>query len=224
MAVYDLEEQEQIENFKAWWQRYGNRLTWLLCVVAIASVGWQGWQWRQNQLSAEAGMIFFSLQQAITSDNVPQVKVLAGELTEKFGSTSFAPLGVLLAAKHAIGKDDPQTARLQLTWVVEHGKNEIADIARLRLAGLLLDAKDYEGARRELSGKPAAAFAAAYAELKGDIHATEGKLTEAKTAYREAISLQKQAIAEKAGGKKDAEEIQISPLLQQKLDALGGDA
>ncbi|MDR1850149.1 MAG: tetratricopeptide repeat protein [Zoogloeaceae bacterium] len=231
MAVYDLEEQEQIENFKAWWNRYGTLVTWILCVLAIASVGWQGWQWRQNKLSAEAGTIFMSLQQAINSDNVPQVKLLAGELTEKFGSTSYAPLGVLLAAKHAILMDDPQTARLQLAWVVKHGGHEITDIARLRLAGLLLDAREYEGALRELEPKPAAAFAAAYAELRGDIHVAEGKLEEARAAYREAVSLQQQALNEKAGEEKKGtpaedtvEEPQISPLLQQKLDALGGTA
>ncbi|MCL2021027.1 MAG: tetratricopeptide repeat protein [Betaproteobacteria bacterium] len=221
MAVYDLEEQEQIENFKAWWKQYGTLLTWLLCAVAIAVTGWQGWQWRQSKLSAEAGTVFIALQNAVASDNMPQIKLLTGELTDKFGGTSFAPLGVLLAAKHAIAMDDRETARIQLSWVVKHGGDEIADIARLRLAGLLLDIKEYENALGELKHKPAAAFAAAYAEMKGDVHVAAGKFAEAKAAYREAIALQEQMAAEKNAGKTIAREEHVSPLLRQKLNALG---
>jgi len=211
MAVYDLEEQEQIETFKAWWKQYGNLITWVITAVAVVVVGWQGWQWRQNKLSAEAGTIFIALQQAVAVDDVPQVKLLSGELTGKFGGTSFAPLGVLLAAKHALGKDDHETARIQLAWVVKNGGNEITDIARLRLAGLLLDAKEYDNALRELAAKPAPAFAAAYAELRGDIQVANGKLQEAKAAYQEAISLHEA---------KQDNSADVTLLLRQKLNDL----
>jgi predicted negative regulator of RcsB-dependent stress response len=170
-------------------------------------------------MSAEAGAVFFALQNAVSNDNDLEIKLLAGELTDKFGSTPFAPAGVLLAARHAIGKDDRETARIQLAWVVKNGGNEITDIARLRLAGLLLDAKEYDNALRELGNKPAAAFAAAYAEMKGDVYVADGKLKEAKAAYQEAILLQAQA----AAGEKNAsasEESNASFLLRQKLNDL----
>jgi predicted negative regulator of RcsB-dependent stress response len=216
MAVYDLEEQEQIDKLKAWWKQYGNLLTWLLCVAAIVVTGWQGWQWRQGKLSAEAGTIFFALQSAVASDNSPQIKLLSGELTDKFGGTSFASAGVLLAAKHAVTKGDPETAKIQLAWVAKNGGHEISDIARLRLAGLFLDSEEYESAIGELKHKPAPAFAAAYAEMKGDIHTAGGKFAEAKAAYREAIALQT------GTGEKSTGEDLVSPLLRQKLNALEG--
>jgi predicted negative regulator of RcsB-dependent stress response len=31
--AYDLEEQEQLADLKAFWNKYGNPLTWLLIVV-----------------------------------------------------------------------------------------------------------------------------------------------------------------------------------------------
>ena len=49
MAVYDLEEQEQISELKAWWAQNGKWITTLAVVAALASVGWQGWQWYQNR-------------------------------------------------------------------------------------------------------------------------------------------------------------------------------
>ncbi|MCL2075360.1 MAG: tetratricopeptide repeat protein [Betaproteobacteria bacterium] len=210
MAVYDLEEQEQIDKIKAWWKQHGSLLTWLISVVAVAVIGWQGWQWRQNTLSAQAGAVFFALHNAVANENTPQVKLLAGELTDKFGGTSFAPQGALLAAKYSIMIDDQETARIQLAWVVKNGGNEISDIARLRLAGLLLDAEEFDLALSELGHKPAPAFTALYAEMRGDIHVAAGRLPEAKTAYREAIALRE-------ASENDA----VSPLLLQKLNALG---
>ena len=41
MAVYDLEEQEQISELKAWWAQYGNLVVTLAVVAALSSVGWQ---------------------------------------------------------------------------------------------------------------------------------------------------------------------------------------
>ena len=51
MAVYDLEEQEQISELKAWWAQYGNFVVTLAVVAALASVGWQGYR-RVQQTSS----------------------------------------------------------------------------------------------------------------------------------------------------------------------------
>jgi predicted negative regulator of RcsB-dependent stress response len=231
MAAYDLEEQEQIANIKAWWQTYGTRITIYICVIALAVVGWQGWNWRQHKQAAQAGVVYASLYQAIGSNNPMQARSLVGELTENFSGTAYAPMGALLAAKYAFESGDAKTARAQLDWAVEHSKGELADLAYLRLAALLLDEKAYDEALSKLAHKPADAFAATYAELKGDILVAQEKPAEARTAYQAALQAlkdkdaeAKETTADAAATDANAEEQPESPveiILQQKLDALG---
>ncbi|MDR1889575.1 MAG: tetratricopeptide repeat protein [Zoogloeaceae bacterium] len=226
MAAYNLEEQEQIANLKAWWQQYGTRITLYVCVIAIAVVGWQGWNWRQQQQSSQAGVIYANLYQAITSNNPMQARSLVGELTENFSSTAYAPMGALLAAKYAFESGDAKTARAQLEWATKNSKDELADLAYLRLAALLLDEKAYDEALNSLGHKPAAAFATTYAELKGDILVAQDKPAEARTAYQEALqSLKQDESAETtAATTKATPDNPVEIILQQKLDALSGAA
>lgn len=213
MAVYDLEEQEQIDNIKAWWQQHGNRITWVVSALAVAVVAWQGWSWYQSQQAAQAGALFGALQQSLVKQDAQRVRTIAGELTEKFGGTAYAPMGTLMAAKLSFEAGDIKTARTQLAWVVANGKNEIRDIARLRLAGVMLDEKAYDEALKELGNKPVSALTAAYAELKGDVLVAQGKADEARSSYQAALDAQPKGVQGPG-----------PQLLRQKLDALGGAA
>ncbi|MDR1350415.1 MAG: tetratricopeptide repeat protein [Zoogloeaceae bacterium] len=221
MAAYDLEEQEQIENLKVWWKQYGNLVVGCVCAVALAVAGWTFWNGYQTRQATQSGELYVALQQAISRNESVQARGLTGELTDKFGNTSYASMGVLMAARYALAVDDAKTARAQLAWVVENGKDEFVDIARLRLAGLLLDEKEYDEAIKQISRPPAAAFAASYAELRGDIFFAQEKTVEAKAAWQEA-----RALLEKDDGEASAkmEDSIVLMLLQQKLDALGGAA
>ncbi|MDR3056064.1 MAG: tetratricopeptide repeat protein [Zoogloeaceae bacterium] len=232
MAAYDLEEQEQIANLKAWWQTYGTRITIYICVMAIAVVGWQGWNWRQHQQNSRAGVVYAALFQAIGSNNPMQARSLVGELTENFSGTNYARMGALLAAKYAFESGDAKTARAQLDWAVEHSKGELADLARLRLAALLLDEKAYDEALSKLDHKPADAFLPAYAELKGDILVAQEKPAEARAAYQTALQALKARNTEETDTtetpatpedktKNEKPESPVEIILQQKLDALG---
>ncbi|MDR3159583.1 MAG: tetratricopeptide repeat protein [Zoogloeaceae bacterium] len=221
MAAYDLEEQEQVENLKAWWQRYGNLVVGCVCAAALAISGYMLWNGHQARQAARSSEIYVALQQAIVRNDGVQVRGLTGELTNQFAGASYASMGVLLAARHAIITDDAKTARAQLAWVAENGKDEFVDIARLRLAGLLLDEKEYDEAIEWLSHPPAAAFAVSYAELRGDIFLAQGKKAEARSAWEEAKTLLEKEDAKEQTRREDAI---VLMLLRQKLDALGGAA
>lgn len=209
MAHYDLEEQEQLDSLKTWWKMYGNLVTSVLLAVSVAVIGWQGWNRYQNGQSAEASGIFSVLEQAVAQQDAQKVKAAAGELAEKFGGTTYASLGALLAAKQSFEAGDLKTAKAQLTWAADNGKNEIRDVARLRLAAVLLDEKAYDEALKQLEVKHAAAFDARFFDLKGDVLVAQGKKAEARAAYKSA-----QGKLEGSGGV-------AGELLQQKLDALG---
>jgi predicted negative regulator of RcsB-dependent stress response len=115
----------------------------------------------------------------------------------------------LLAAKQSFDAGDLKTAKAQLGWAADHGKDEIKDLARLRLAAVQLDEKAYDEALKQLEASHAPTFDARFLELKGDVLAAQGKKPEARVAYKAAL--------DKAENKPGAGQ----QLLQQKLDSLG---
>ena len=224
MATYDLEEQEQIAELKAWWKQYGNLVTGIITAAALAALAWQGWNWYERQQTAQAAVVFASLQKAIASNDAQRIKTASGELADKYGRTAYAPLAALKTARVLVDAGDVKTARVQLAWVVEHGQDGLRDVARLRLAALMLDDKAYDEALKLLEGTPAAGFTARFADARGDVLAAQGKAGEARAAYQAALA----ALDGADGGGKGRNSLQDSQAnaayresLQLKLDALG---
>jgi predicted negative regulator of RcsB-dependent stress response len=209
MAHYDLEEQEQIDSIKTWWKMYGNLVTGVVVAVSLGVIGWQGWNWYQRGQSSQAAAIYSVLEQATSIGDAQKVKAAAGELAEKFGSTSYASLGAMLAGKQSFEAGDLKTAKTQFGWVAENGKDELRDLGRLRLAAVQLDDQAYDEALKQLDASHAPAFDTRFLELKGDVLTAQGKKAEARAAYKAAL--------DKMTGKQGAGR----ELLQQKLDNLG---
>ena len=208
MAHYDLEEQEQIDTLKTWWKMYGNLVTGVVVAASLGGIGWQGWNWYQRNQVAQASAIYGVLEQAVATNDVQKTKAAAGELAEKYGRTGYAALGALLAAKQSFEAGDLKTARVQLTWATENARDELRDLARLRLAAVLLDDKAFDEALKQLDAAHAAAFDARFLEMKGDVLVAQGKKPEARAAYKAAL--------DKGGAGRE--------LLRQKLDNLGESA
>lgn len=209
MAHYDLEEQEQLDTLKTWWKMHGNLVTGVVTVFCLGVIAWQGWNWYQRGQSTQASAIYAVLEQAVAASDAQKTKAAAGELAEKFGSTPYASLGALLAARQSFEAGDLKTAQAQLAWAADNGKDEVKDLARLRLAAVQLDDKAYDEALKQLEVAHSPLFEARFLELKGDVLAAQGKKAEARAAYK--------AAQDKAAGKPGAGR----ELLQQKLDSLG---
>ncbi|TAH44160.1 MAG: tetratricopeptide repeat protein [Betaproteobacteria bacterium] len=188
MAVYDLEEQEQISELKAWWAQYGTLVTALATIAAVAAVGWQGWQWYQNRNAAEASAMYFVVEQAVERQDAQRARDAAGQLIGQQGSTTYAQLGALLAAGLQFEKGELDNARAQLEWAADKGKDPaLRDLARLRLAAVLLQKGEFDAALARLEAAPVASFKARFADLRGDVLAAQGKPAEARAAYQAAI-------------------------------------
>lgn len=187
MAVYDLEEQEQIAALRGWWKQYGGRATGFLLAAALAWLGWYGWQTYQKSQNAEASRIFLVLQQASAQQDTARVKQAAGELVNQYPSTQFAVLGALLAANTLVATGDVKSAEAQLNWVADNAKDALRGIARLRLAGIQMDQKDFDAALKTLSDTAPAGFVARYDATRGDVYAVQGKVTEARASYDAAL-------------------------------------
>jgi predicted negative regulator of RcsB-dependent stress response len=224
MATYDLEEQEQLAEIKAWWKQYGNRLVNVATAVAVIVAAWQGWNWYQRNQTGQASAFYGALQQAVQGKDTQRIKAASGELLEKYGSTPYAMLGALTSAKALIEAGDAPTAKAQLLWAAEHGKEELRDLARLRAAAVLLDEKAYDQALAQLNGASSASFELRFLDMRGDILAAQGKKAEAVSAYQSVLSkldgLEKSSKSEGAG-QSESNAIQRE-LIGQKIDALGG--
>jgi predicted negative regulator of RcsB-dependent stress response len=208
--AYDLEEQEQIETLKDWWRRYGNLLTWVLIAALAAYAGWSGWNYYQRSQAAQAGQLYDEIGKAVDAKDTPRVMRAAADMREKFGRTAYAEMAALIAAKSAFETNDLPGAKANLQWVIDSGRDEeYRAIARIRLAGVLLDEKAYDEGLKVLAADIPAAFAGAVADRRGDLLMAQNKVAEARIAYQEALQ------------KSDAR----SPgrqLIQLKLDAIGG--
>jgi predicted negative regulator of RcsB-dependent stress response len=190
MAHLDLEEQEQLDQIKHFWKQYGGLITWGLLVLMAVYAGWNGWQYWQRHQAAQAAALYDEVERiAATGDGTRLDRALA-DMKDKFGSTLQAQQASLLAARvHTLaGRSD--AARAALQWLTDHADDEgYRSLARLRLAGLLLDAKSYDEALKQLSGNFPAEFAALVADRRGDVLMAQGHKKEAGAQYMNAWRL-----------------------------------
>ena len=134
----------------------------------------------------------------------------AGAVLERFPRTTYAAMAGLVSAKAHFQGGDLKTAHAQLAWVAENAKDEaLQDIARLRLASVMLDEKAYDDALKLLDAKHGAAFDAQFLSARGDVLVALGKKEEAGSAYKAALD------------KADARDAGQRASIQLRLDALG---
>jgi predicted negative regulator of RcsB-dependent stress response len=215
MAAFDLEEQEQISQIKGWWEQYGKLVTALAVAAALASVGWQGWNWYKGKQGAEASALYDVLQKAAAERNAQKAREATGMLIEKYSGTAYADMAALLSAKVQSEAGDLKNARVPLAWAADKANDPaMRGLARLRLATVMLDDKAYDEALAQLQSPPDESFAARYADLKGDILVAQGKPDDARLAYKAAVDA--------LGAATKIEAVTLREIAQAKLDAVGG--
>ena len=188
MATYDLEEQEKLDEFKAWWKRWGALTMLAAAVLVAAAAGWQWWQVRQQNHALEAASAYEKLTRALQADDAKGANDVGAALKQNYGDTAYAPRGALLLAKLAILGDKPEDARKELEWVAANAQEAaVRDLARLRLAGVLFDGKQYDAALKQLAAPHDAEFGARFDDLRGDVLNAQGKTAEAGKAYEAAL-------------------------------------
>jgi predicted negative regulator of RcsB-dependent stress response len=209
MAALDSHEQEQLEALKAWWYENRNQILGALLVVVVAIGGWRGWQYYNHMRADEAATLYQQFVSQIESNDIKRVNDAAAAVMEKFASTPYAPRAALLAAQLNEQLKDVGRAKTQLQWVIDHaGEEGLKDVARLRMAAIQLDEKNYDGALNLLDAPHPPSFDGLYADLRGDALSGQGKTNEARSAYKLAYE------------KTDARTVYRN-LIQMKLDALG---
>ncbi|HET9339219.1 MAG TPA: tetratricopeptide repeat protein [Casimicrobiaceae bacterium] len=210
MAVYDLEEQERVDDLKAWWSRWGNVASWIAIGVAAVIVGVQGWRYWQSSRAEAASALYYAVATAGRTGEAAKAKDAMATLQDQYAGTGYAPRAALLYAKQLWSAGDKAGAKAQLQWVVDRASDDdLKQVARYRLAEALLDEKNVDEALKVLDAKHSPAYAGLYADLRGDALAAAGRNAEARAAYQVALA------------KIDAKTAYRN-FVQVKLDALGG--
>ena len=205
----DLQEQEQLDALKSFWKSYGNLIIWALIAALAVYAGLNGWNWWQRSQATQAAAMFDELERAAQAGDAQRAGTIFGDLRDRYPRTVYAEQGGLAAARVQFDAGQADAAKASLGWVADNaGEEEYKTVARLRLAGLLLQAKDYDAALKQLDAAKAPTFAALVADRRGDVLLAQGKADEARVAYQTAW-------------KAMDEKVEYRRLIDAKLTALG---
>jgi predicted negative regulator of RcsB-dependent stress response len=208
--AYDLEEQEQIEALKAWWKSNARLVTLAVIAALLAFFAVHGWRYYTDRQAQQASQLYGELEKAVQAADAKKIGEVAGQLVDRYPRTAYATMAALVAAKSNVEAGDLKSAGARLAWAMEHARDdETQAVARLRLAAVRLDEKQYDEALRLLEQKHPESFDGLYADLRGDVLVAQGKLPEARAAYKQALDkLEPQAT--------------YRLIVQVKLDGIGG--
>jgi predicted negative regulator of RcsB-dependent stress response len=213
----DLEEQEQLDQFKAFWQKYRNLITGVLTVALFAYAAYSGYQWWRNSQALEASKLYETMVSAIAKGDKEQILRASDDLQKDFAHTPYAAMSSLVAAKISADAGDNAKALDYLRWTAKNASNDgYIAIAKLRLVTQLIEQgseKDFAEADQILKEAPISGFEALWLERRGDWYLAQRKNAEAKKSYEEAWK--------KLSQSKEIPE-EARRLLKVKLDAVGG--
>lgn len=185
----DLEEQEQLDQLKHFWKQYGSPITWILILVLTAFAGWNFYQYWQRNQAVQAAAMYDEVERVMGSGDPTKIDRTFADIKERFSSTTYAQQAGLLVAKQHFSTGNLEGATAALKWVAEQSSDEgYQSIAKLRLAGLMMDARTYDDALTLLGGKFSTNFAGLVSDRKGDIFLLQGKKSEAVVAFQNAYS------------------------------------
>lgn len=204
---YDLEEQERLDAIRHWWEDNARLVYAAVVALLLAVGGWRGYVFWSNTQKEEASALGAGLAKA--RGDAKATAELAQQLADKHPRSFAASDASLAAAQAAFDAGDLAGAQARLEWVLKNGRDEHRGVARLRLAAVLLDQKKPAEALSTLEANTDEAYGALVADMRGDILFSQGRLDEARAAYKLAL--------DKASPRNP-----LRNLTELKLGALGG--
>jgi predicted negative regulator of RcsB-dependent stress response len=208
----DLEEQEQLDQIKHFWKRYGNAITWVLMVVMGAFASWNFYHYWQRSQAQQAAALFDEVDRAVLAADAVRMERVFSDMKDKFSGTTYAQQSGLLVARQYVKLGKPEAAKSALTWVAEQSSDAgYQSLARLRLAAISMESKLFDEALKLLNMSYPASFEALVADRKGDIFMLQGEKAKALAEYDKAYRL-------------FDPRTEYRRLVEVKLNALGVDA
>ncbi|MAM49107.1 MAG: hypothetical protein CMP90_09180 [Gammaproteobacteria bacterium] len=219
----DAAEEENIEAIKKWWHENWKQLALLVVIVFPSYFGWQLWQNSQATEAETASDLYEEvLSLAISEPGVPvteqeslRILDLFELLKADYPSSVYALYGALFAAQQSVNANDLGAAEESLQWMLDNRQDSLFSrtdeglilTANLRLGRVILAKGESERALNLVNSIDPKTFEAGFAELRGDIYATMGRIVDARDAY---------IAAQQAGSNTDG--------LRMKLDDLSDES
>ncbi len=183
MATLDLQEQEQLDNLKAFWAKWGTLISGAVTLVLLAFAGWNAWNWYLRDQGLKASVLYENIEQAIEAKDADKAARLVGEMQSRFAKSTYSSQASLLVAEQL--SDDKAMPLLQ--WVAGQGTPaDLRDLAQLRLASLHLEGKRFAEAESALTAVKSPAFAALVADRRGDLAMLQKNSAKAREFYSSA--------------------------------------
>ncbi len=191
MATHlDLEEQEQLDQIKHFWKKWGTPITGVAVVIMAGFAAWNGWSYWQQRQAVQASALADVVAAAVESGDQTRVKQAFDAIKADYKGTLQAGHAALLVAQSAAKADKLADAQQALQWVIDNTKDEgYQATAKLRLAAVLMEQKELDAAAALLRTSFPAEFKGLAADRLGDVLQQQGKASEAVTAYQEAWKL-----------------------------------
>ena len=204
----DLEEQEQVDELKALWKKYGTYITRGVIAFFVLYGLYQGWGYYQTKQSLGASELYQSIV-VLDEKNTKDILEKSQKLMDDFSGTPYAGRAAILFAKASYLEGNKDKAKEKLEWASSHAKESATEsIALIQLGQILVEEKKYEDALKRVNDVDNEGYLGLSNDLKGDILNAMGKKEDAKKAYQEAL---------KRFGPKDP----YAKFTQEKLESLG---
>lgn len=183
-----LSEKEQLDQLRSWWSEYGN---YVIVGVALGVLGLFGWNYQRTS-TADAGLaasaLYDTLAGHVDDGELEEAESLARQIAAEYGDTAYAAQSKLAMARLYMDNNRDQDAADVLSALLAlRGYPELKHIGRIRLAKVLLYQDQPEAVLALLEGQDSNAFAAHYAEVRGDAHVALNRYDEARAEYQRAL-------------------------------------
>ncbi len=205
-----LTDQQQADRVKGWLRSNGPFLAGGIILGLGILFGWNQWQGWGGQRAELASDFYEEFMVTARSNQIETAELQLADLVREFGSSPYVDQARLVMAKLYLDRSLPEKAAEQLEAVVDKATTpEIRNIARLRLARVLIYQEQYDAALKALPDPGARSFRPAFHEIRGDAYAALGRHAEARSEYQQALTAGVGAAVIDAS------------YVQAKLDALG---
>jgi predicted negative regulator of RcsB-dependent stress response len=211
-----LTDRDQEEALRNWWRE---NWKWILAGVVLGLgllAGWQYWQKYRAQQADQAAELYQQFQTALNSNDLEQAGRLLNDLAGEYTVSAYTQQGRLLLAKRHTDAGKFDEAVKQLRLVMENSPDdELAQVARVRVARLLIQGGKHDDALQLLDVEKVGAFTAQVREVRGDALVAKGDLEGARAEYAAALT---------GDGKDQVDRDQVDrPTIELKLREVGGD-
>jgi predicted negative regulator of RcsB-dependent stress response len=188
VSVYNSDD-EQVEALKKWWNENGRSIVVGMVLGLGAVFGWQSWTQHQEQIASQASLRYEKMAVAIQSGSIESAVKQGEKIVTEWPESSYAALASLDMAKIKLSQGDSDAVKQHYDWVLNNAKDpSLKQLARLRMARILLSANDIEGAEALTAKADKDSYAGEFAALRGDIAKAKKDFAAARSAYTEALN------------------------------------